>query len=448
MPRHLLFLLVGGGLLLGAVPAGRALSQTRSAPDNSTRTGTRPPNFIVILGEGHGWSSLSVPMDPASPDAVNRDVPLKNFARLANNGMRFTRFYVAAPRCTPSRAALLTGKSPARLHMTFVNEGRRDNNSGSTKLLPPQTITELPDSEKTVANLLQTAGYATAHFGKWHVGRVDPTRHGFTVSDGPNNNGGPDNVADPSRVQTPRTAGLAVGFVTAQAKAGKPFYLQLDQYASRDESAQEDMDKALGQLMQTVADWHIAGNTYFLYTTDHGSPGRNLPLSGGKGLLLEGGIRVPLLISGPNIAPNSISRVPATEMDLLPTIANLAGIPALTAEREGGSLIPLLRAGGSGVVRRAREPLFFHYPHYDHDNGGPASAIMLGDWKLIRYYETNTVQLYDVVKDPAERRDLREEQPKITADLDKRLSDYLHAVGAQQATVNAAYHYGFSEKTK
>lgn len=427
MKKAILLALLGSPLALSTPLTG----QPQSAP--------KRPNFIVILGEGHGWSSLPVAMDPQRASAKNTGVVMPNFERLVNEGMRFTQFYAASPRCTPSRAALFTGKSPAQLHMTFVNEGRRESDVGNTKLRAPQTSTELAERETTLAELLVQEGYATAHFGKWHVGRANPSRHGFQVNDGPNNNGGPDNEADPSTTQTPRTGKLSVAFVTEQLKAGKPFYLQLDQYASKKDKAQEDMDKVLGELMQALKEQHADTNTYFVYTTDHGTPGRNFPLRGGKGHLLEGGIRVPLLIKGPGIAPSSLSRTPATGVDLLPTLAGLAGVKTLPSGVEGGDLLPLLKSGGSGAVKRPREGLFFHFPHYDFDNGGPASAIVLGSWKLVKFYETGSLQLYELSKDPSERNDLAREQPERVAELDKKLTDYLKTVDAQFATPNANY---------
>ena len=108
-----------------------------------------------------------------------------NFEKLAEGGMRFATFYAPSPRCTPSRAGLFTGKSPAQLHMTFVGEGRRDSSAAANrKLIPPRAAPELPTSETTIAALLRQAGYATAHFGKWHVGRIDPARYGFDAGDG------------------------------------------------------------------------------------------------------------------------------------------------------------------------------------------------------------------------------------------------------------------------
>ena len=397
------------------------------------------PNIIVIQGEARGFSSLPLPLDDKSPSARNRDAAMPNFERLAKEGVRFSRFYAASPRCTPSRAALLTGKGPAQLHMTFVGEGRRDEVQGNTKMTPPRTISELPASETTIAELLQTKGYACAHFGKWHVGRSDPARHGFPENDGANSNGGPDNSRDPTVEQTPRTGKQGVDFIGRSVAAGKPFYLQIDEYPGRGAEAQESLDQTLGQILKALEDKKIAGKTWIFYTADHGNQGRNLPLSGGKGHLLEGGIRVPLLAWGPGAAKGASVPTPAVGMDLFPTIADLAGVSQLPAGIEGGSLTAVLRSGKDAPVKRSRDALFFHFPHYDKDNGGPASAVVAGNWKLVRNYETGTDRLYDLVSDPAESRDVSAANRERASDLGKRLDTYLKEVDASMATVNKSY---------
>lgn len=187
-----------------------------------------PPNFVFLQGEAQGWSSMSIQMDPNNPASKSDFFYTPNLARLADGGMRFSQFYAPSPRCTPSRAAYLTGKSPAQLHMTYINTSPM---TGRVQL--PVTSTELPLSEVTIAELLRTAGYATAHFGKWHVGRANPSQHGFDKNDGPNSNAGPDRVQNPNPKQAYETATKGVDFMTRQARAGKPFFLQISQYGGR-----------------------------------------------------------------------------------------------------------------------------------------------------------------------------------------------------------------------
>ena len=422
------------------------------------------PNFVVILGEGHGWSSTSVPMDDAVPGLRSAFVRTPNLAKLAAGGMRFANFYASSPRCTPSRAALLTGKSPAQLHMTFVGEGRKESGSDPNgRVIAPPALTELPAGETTIAEVLQRAGYATAHFGKWHLGRVSPSRHGFDESDGPTNNGGPDNVANPHPKQLYGMTERGLDFMARQVKAGKPFYLQLSHYASRqggdaspqalatvkswggnlserqlaEAAATLDLDIAFGLVLRKLDELGIADRTCVVFTADHGTPGRNPPLAGGKGTIWEGGLRVPFIVRGPGMQPGACSRVRASGLDLFPTFAQMAGITnALPGGLEGGSLWPVLTSAEPGAVKRAREEFVVHFPHYDKDAIGPSSAILLGDFKLIRIYETSALRLFNMAKDPGERRDLAQEMPEKAKTLDQRLGDYLAAVNAQLPVPN------------
>jgi len=428
---------------------------------------TPQPNFVFILGEGHGWSSTSVQMDDAVPESKSAFIRTPNLEKLAAGGMRFANFYAPSPRCTPSRVALFTGKSPAQLHMTFINEGKRDSGDNPNgRVIAPSASMELPASETTLAEVLKRAGYATAHFGKWHMGRANPREHGFDENDGANGNGGPDNVANPHPKQLYAMTERGMDFMTRQVKAGKPFYLQLDHYASRqggdarpetlatvkswggnlserelaEAAADLDLDIALGQVLKKLDEVGIAMNTYVIFTTDHGTPGRNPPLSGGKGTVSEGGLRVPCIIRGPGIQAGACSHVRVIGEDLFPTIAELAHVAEpLPNGVEGGSFASVLANAGNGALKRPRDEFVVHFPHYDKDALGPASAIYLGDFKLIRVYETGALKLFNLTNDPGERYDLAREMPDKAKELDQRLGDYLAAVNAQMPKPNPNY---------
>ncbi|MEA3207696.1 MAG: arylsulfatase [Chthoniobacter sp.] len=429
-----------------------------------------PPNFIVILGEAQGWTSASVSMDDTLPDAKSPLAHTPNLEKLAAGGMRFANFHAAAPRCTPTRAALFTGRSPAALHMTFVGEGNRGRESGyapaASPLVPAEFVSELPAAETTLGELLQSAGYATAHFGKWHVGRVSPAQHGFAESDGATNNDGPDHVENPNPKQAFGLTERGLEFMARQAKAGKPFYLQLSHYPGRGgpdarpatyeavrqratserdrrlvgaAAVTEDMDATIGLVLAQLADLHLAGRTYLFYTSDHGAIGRsaNSPLASGKGTVWEGGLRVPLIARGPGIPAGACTHVAASTVDLLPTIAALAGLAGpLPAALEGGSLAAVLTAAPGAKVRRPRDEFVVHVPHYDKGDQAPAAALFLGNLKLIRSFETGAVQLFDLALDLGERRDLAPSRPREAADLDQQLSDYLATVKARLPTRN------------
>lgn len=431
------------------------------------------PNFVVIMGEAQGWASASVQMDDTVPASKSTLARTPNLEKLAAGGMRFASFYAASPRCTPTRAAFFTGRSPAALHMTFVGEGKGGKESSfsqtGSKLIPAESASELPEPEVTIAEVLKRQGYATAHFGKWHVGRANPSRHGFDENDGPNNNGGPEDVENPNPRQAFATAELGMDFMTRQTKAGKPFYLQVSHYAGRGgtdarpetyadvrkratserdqrlvgaAAVVQDMDATIGLLLAKLDALGVADRTYVLYTSDHGAQGRNAngPLANGKGTVWEGGIRVPLIVRGPGVKAGACTHVRVTTVDLFPTMTALAHVAEpLPKMLEGGSLAGVLSDAPGATVQRAREELVVHFPHYDKDEQGPASALLLGNDKLIRPYETGVLMLFDLSQDLAERHDLAKDQAKKTAGLDRRLRDYLQAVDAHLPAANPKF---------
>jgi len=204
----------------------------------------------------------------------------------------------------------------------------------------------------------------------------------------------------------------------------------------------EDMDATLGMLVAKLEELGIAGNTYFIYTSDHGAQGHNDngPLAGGKGTVREGGLRVPLIMRGPGISAGACSHVRASTVDLFPTIAVLAQFKdALPRGIEGGSLVPAFKGGAGPIVSRPREEFVVHFPHYDKDAQGPASTLLLGQHKLVRSYETGELRLYDLAADLGETRDIAKDQAPLVVELDRRLSEYLKAVGAQMPAENASY---------
>ena len=315
--------------------------------------------------------------------------------------------------------------------------------------LKPFASDELPLSTLTTAEMLKQAGYATAHFGKWHVGRTNPAEHGFDENDGANSNGGPENVQNPNPKQALAMTSQGIDFMERQIKKDNPFFLQMSHYPDPDEKNARNRqsnpdnsfvsitDKTLGTILDVVERLGVKDNTYIIYTTDHGTPGRNTPLNGGKGTIWEGGLRVPFIVAGPGIHPGVCSYVRVTAMDLLPTFAEWAVVKKpLLKSVEGGSLAAVLKNRGIGTVTRTREEFVSHFPHYDKDPQGPATAMILGDFKLIRIYETDERKLFNLSKDPGERNNLAGKQPDTVAELDKRLTDYLSAVNANMPTVN------------
>jgi arylsulfatase A len=428
-----------------------------------------PPNFVVIFGEAQGWASSSVAMDAAVPESKNTLARTPALERLAAEGARFSHFYAASPRCTPTRAALLTGRSPAALHMTFVGESKKEDVAeAGRRVVSPQGIAELPEQEVTLPELLKTKGYTTAHFGKWHLGKANPARHGFDENDGANTNFGPDGGVEPNPKQAFEITRRGIDFMERQVAAKKPFYLQVSHYAGdggtsarpetyadvrrrakpgeekRVESTAmtEDMDATIGMLLQKIDALGIAGRTVVIFTSDHGSKGHqtNLPLHAGKGTVMEGGIRVPLLVRGPGVQAGLCAPVLSSTVDILPTVAAFAGVAeSVPASVEGGNLLPVLAGKMEAPVRRNRAGLVVHFPHYDKDPAGPASALIFGKEKLIRFYETGALHLYDLEQDMGEKRDLAASKPQRVKELDQALSSYLSAVRAQMPVANVSF---------
>lgn len=315
----------------------------------------------------------------------------------------------------------------------------------------------------TIPELLAESGYVSAHFGKWHIGRANPRVHGYGVNDGANNNGGPNNEQNPNPGQAYATAKLAAEFLRARKAAGEAFFLQVSQYGGRGEAAAraetlaavrrrvpgasareqeaaaaaEDADRAMGQVLDVLDELDLTGSTYVFYTTDHGTPGRgNAPLAVGKGTLWDGGLRVPFFVRGPGITAGSRSHERVWGADLLPTVAELAGVAARTPD--GGSFAHLLR-GEDGEVERESDAFVFHMPQYDSDPLGPTSAIVEDRWKLMHFYDGARTMLFDLAQDRRERWDLAATQPEVAERLLTQLNGYLDEVGAERPMVNPEY---------
>ncbi|MCF7848372.1 MAG: sulfatase-like hydrolase/transferase [Kiritimatiellales bacterium] len=434
------------------------------------------PSFVFILIDDMGWTGLSAAMDDQVKESKSDYYQTPNIEILASQGMRFSNAYSPGPMCTPSRAGILTGKTPAELHLTTPGGGGRVRDY--QRLIPAQQVNGLPEKEDTVAELLKKEGYATAHFGKWHLGNVSPGEHGFDYHDGTTANDGPGAYKDPNPKDMFGITERAIDFLSGQVQAGKPFYLQLSHYAVHmpNEALQKtiekfnklptgkrhinpeyaamtyDLDTAIGILLKKIEELGIADSTYVVLMSDNGAPGNprrpeNVPLAGGKGSLYEGGIRVPLIVCGPDIKPNTFCRESVTGCDLFPTFCEWAGVPAYakaTADKpgigkiEGTSLVPLLT--GEGKFQRLENTLLFHYPHYGQGPAQkPQSAIIVGNYKLLRDLETGTAQLFDLDKDISEANDLSKRMPEKAQEMEKLMDARLKAVGAQLPTKNPDY---------
>lgn len=444
----------------------------------------RPPNVVLVLIDDYGWA------DTGCYGSTYHRTP--NIDALAARGMRFTDAYAAAPVCSPTRAAIMTGRHPARLHLTDWLPGRQD--LPAQKLARPPIRQELPLAEVTLAEVLKEAGYATGHIGKWHLGGAgfEPERQGFDLNIAGDHTGTPLSYFAPFQRDGRFMRGLEeapageylTDRLTTEAERfiarhrNRPFFLYLPHYAvhiplraraglidkyralPRPARGQnnpvyaamvESMDESIGRLTRQLDQLGLSDDTIFIFTSDNGglsvkegpeTPATdNAPLRAGKGYLYEGGIRVPLIIAWPKrIRGGSLNRTPVTSMDLFATVVEAAGRQNRTGI-DGVSLLPVLTGRG----RLGRQELFWHYPHYSNQsvNAGdvdqPGAAVRQGRYKLIEFYQDDHVELYDLGRDPGERQNLARTRPALAARLRRQLADWRRAVGAQPMSLNPGY---------
>jgi arylsulfatase A-like enzyme len=503
-----------------------------------TRAGAaeRSPNVVLFLVDDLGWRDLGC-YGSSFYETPNLD-------RFSRESVRFTQAYAACHVCSPTRASVMTGKYPGRLQMTDWLPGRRE--------YPFQQFTNarirqhLPFEETTIAEALKDHGYATGHFGKWHLGEdpSGPLQHGFDVQVPRWNKGWPnagnhapfrlDGLSDaPGDYLTDRLTDEALKYI--EQNKDRSFFLYLSHFAVHDpiqgradlvakyqaklkrgaaasptpfilegnpdaknpltrtaldamikdkayeghqvlanrtvkikqhqDNVQfaamvENMDENFGRVISKLEALGLSEHTIVIFASDNGGmaaanfgrPDRviqpttldaaystsNLPLRGAKGWLYEGGIRVPLMIKGAGRSERgTVSSVPAISTDLYPTILEMIGVPARPSQhRDGVSLAGILRS----EKPPAREAIYWHFPHYsNHGMQSPGGAIRHGDFKLLEYFENNSVQLFNLREDVSEQRDLASSQPRKVEELRTRLHAWRKEVGAHMPTPNPEY---------
>jgi arylsulfatase A-like enzyme len=412
------------------------------------------PNVIFILADDLGINDLHC--------YGRQDHRTPHLDRLASQGMRFLSAYCAQPICSPSRAAILTGKHPARLHLTTYLPGRPDCNS--QRVLHPEIQMQVPLSERMLPRYFKDAGYATAAIGKWHVsGRgFGPVEHGFDSYHAGQANTTP-SATEGGKGEYDLTA-AAERFV--ETNRHRPFILylahnsphipyaaqkaRLDRNASAFEPVYggviETLDDTVGRLLAALDRLELAERTIVVFTSDNGGlhvpegphprVTYNAPYRAGKGFVYEGGLRVPLLVRWPGRVPaGAVVDSPVINTDWLPSLLELAGLP-VPAGLDGISLASLLTGRGPAPQRR----LFWHFPHYTNQGSRPSGAVRDGDWMLVEYYDAEQVELYDLRADPGERQDLAAHSPDRARELRTALADWRKRVGAQENRPNPDFY--------
>lgn len=421
------------------------------------------PNFVFMLSDDQNWAGLSVAMLPGEAKSKSAFVETPSLERLAAAGMVFSAAYAPSPVCSPTRASLQTGRNPATLRWTKAAPNL-DPTDGY-RLIEPQSERSLSQEETTMAEMLKMAGYATAHYGKWHLEGRGPEKHGYDDSDGNTSNRDAEPFVPPNPVDIFGMGDRAVQFMEKAKGQNKPFYIQLSYHALhypqnafpetiqkyRQKMAKgkekaifgaaiaENLDTGVGKLLDAIKDLGLAEDTYVIYMSDNGGggAGRDRLLQGGKGGLWEGGIRVPFIIRGPGIRAGTYCHVPIIGQDLFPTLCELAGVTDMPDGLEGGSFAACLSSPNSNITRPRKE-LVWHFPHYQGKDG-PHSAIRRDDHKLIKFYETGETKLFNLANDLGETEDLSAKQPEFTGKLAQRLVDYLREAGAEFPTPNPHY---------
>ncbi len=463
------------------VKAVRAAVGTASA--NAPRpqaAAPRKPNVVFILADDLGWADTTL-------YGRTKFYRTPNVDRLARRGMTFTRAYSASPLCSPTRASIMTGLSPARTGITapvcHVPEALLEAAAETTA--PPdckatvcRSATRLVADYFTLAEALKAAGYATGHFGKWHLGPqpYSPIEHGFDVDvphwPGPGPAGS--YVAPwrfpsfkeraPAEHIEDRMAAEAAAFIDAHKD--RPFFLNywqfsvhapfdakqalIEKYRAKVDPADpqrsptyaamvESFDDAIGTLLDALDRCDLADTTIIVFTSDNGgnmysdvdgtAPTSNAPLRGGKATLYEGGVRVPCVVCWPGVvAGGARSDAVVQSTDFYPTLLDMLGIaPREGQVFDGVSIVPALKGG-----RLARESIFTFFPHNPRvpDWLPPAAAVHKGEWKLIRIFHggeggAHRFKLFDLANDLGEANDLAAKEPARVEELDALIERFL-----------------------
>lgn len=450
------------GIILSAAFSGQISAKSHFGMNSAK------PNVIIVVIDDMGWKQLGC-YGSGFYNSPNID-------KLAESGVRFTNAYSSAPVCSPTRAALMTGKYPARLHITDFIPGNKPNNE---TLIVPDWQKFLPLEEVTIAEIMKSAGYRTALFGKWHLSKGkfgeeslpnNPDKQGFDESF---------LTYKPSKDlplgfwQKPELDGHSTDTITNRSidfirrNKANPFFLvvsfdaihdplmeheaAIQEFRKLPESKQPEnnpvlgamiqrVDRAVGKLLNSIEQVGLTENTLLILISDNGGLVKSAsqsPLKEGKGWLYEGGIRVPMIVSWKGkMKPGQETSQPVATIDLFPTLLDLTGIKNTLSEVDGISIVPALKNDGP----LKRDALFWNYPHYH--NGPPSAAIRKGNFKLIEWYEKSLTnqpgafELFDLSIDPGEQKDLSKENPELTRQLKKELNEWRQDIGAQVPGIN------------
>jgi arylsulfatase A-like enzyme len=454
-----------------------------------------PPNVLFILADDLGYHDLGV------TGSSFYETP--HLDELARSGLQFTRAYTCSRVCSPARASIMTGKFTARHGITDwigAKTGTAWRKSGRyDELLPADYAHALDTADLTMAEAFQDAGYQTFFAGKWHLGGIGsgPQDHGFEVNIGGNDKGSPaggffdpyKNPDLPNRQPgehlSQRLARETADWIGKQ-DGDEPFFAMLSFYAVhaplqtseaqwerfRTKAAEgrpaesgfamerrlpvrtvqdhpvyagllNDMDAAIGIVMDKLEAEGLLENTIVVFTSDHGGVASgdayatsNLPLRGGKGYQWEGGLRVPFFLRYPGVKAwgDTVDR-PVTGADIYPTLLSIAGLDLRPRQHVDGAAFNPLNGSGAWHPRN----LYWHYPHYGNQGGDPSSVMLSDNYKLIHYWETGVDELYDLSNDRAEEYDVGGDHPEVAEAMRDELLAWLEDAGANYAAPDPGF---------
>lgn len=457
------------GCLLAAAAAVAA------RPAEGQAAAPRKPNVVFILADDLGYT------DPACFGSKYYETP--NIDRMARQGMRFTDGYSCGPNCQPTRAALMTGQYGPRTGIYTVGSIERFD-WRTRPLRPVDNGENLPLDKTTLGQVMKTAGYHTALFGKWHLGQAGdhhPSRRGFDesiVSMGKHFdfNTAPKVDVPPGTYLADFLTDKAVDFITRHKD--EPFFVCLHHFGVHSPyEAKPDLiakfrgkpsagghhdptyaamlasvDESVGRVLRTIDELKLGEDTLIIFTSDNGGVGGyaragvqkgngvtdNAPLRGGKGMLYEGGVRVPYVFRWTGtVEPGTSCPEPINSVDLMPTLVDLANAKAPAgAKLDGSSYLAYLKGGENDP---GRDALFWHFPGYlGAGQGGwrttPAGSVRVGDWKLIEFFETGKLELFNLKEDLGEQNDRAAAEPDRVKDLHARLLAWRAEVKAPMPT--------------
>ena len=417
------------------------------------------PNIVLINIDDLGWKDLEF------MGSTYYETP--NINKLAKEGMIYTNAYAGAANCAPSRACLISGKNTTH-HGVYTVASSERGKTKTRKIIPIKNTLHLSNSIKTLPKMLKSAGYITANFGKWHVGK-DPKKQGidFNVGGGEKGSPGRGGYFSPYTVANlkngPKGEYLTdriANEVTQHINKVKdttffiyvPFYSVHTPIMGKEELVKKfknkkasiehknpeyaamiaSMDENVGKILTSLKKHNLEKNTIVILTSDNGginSISDQAPLRAGKGSYYEGGIRVPFIVKWlGKIKENSKSNQVVSNLDIYPTLQNIALPKIKTPSLDGIDIQPSFKN------KKTKRDLFFHFPIYlqaykvGHDEGRdplfrtrPGSVIISGNWKLHHYFEDNKIELYNLKKDLGEKNNLALKLPKRTKKLYEKL---------------------------